>query len=114
MVQLRAIFADTTNSCILRVMVRSEPTSAFFTYCWVIVEPPPADSLPNTLSRAARSEPGDGEAGVGVEVPVLRGEHRVADVLGDLVECRRRCGCPRGGTTLLITVVPSEATMVAT
>ena len=57
MLELRAIFADTTNSCILRVMVRSLPTSAFFTYCWVMVEPPPADSLPNTLSRAARRNP---------------------------------------------------------
>lgn len=53
----RAIFEEMTSSFILRVRVRSAPTSTFLTYCWVIVEPPPALSLPMTLSRAARTNP---------------------------------------------------------
>ena len=53
----RAIFEEMTSSRILRVRVRSDPTSAFFTYCCVIVDPPPALSRPRTLSRAARANP---------------------------------------------------------
>ena len=110
---LRAIFDEITSSRILRVSERSDPTSAFFTYCWVMVEPPPALSLPSTLSRAARAKPRDRESGVGVEVAVLGREHRVAHVLRDLVDrdlgavaLRRHDGA--------ITVVPSAARIVAT
>ncbi len=35
---------------------RSEPTSAFLTYCWVIVEPP-CRSPPNRLFLMARAKP---------------------------------------------------------
>ncbi|SLH99524.1 Uncharacterised protein [Mycobacteroides abscessus subsp. abscessus] len=57
MLHCLAIFAEITSSRIFLVSERSSPTSAFFTYCWVIVEPPPALSLPRTLSRAARAKP---------------------------------------------------------
>ncbi len=53
----RAIFEEMTSSFILRVTDRSEPTSVFLTYCWVMVDPPPALSRPSTLSRAARAKP---------------------------------------------------------
>ncbi len=53
----RAIFDEMTSSFILRLTDRSDPTRVFFTYCWVIVEPPPALSRPSTLSRAARAKP---------------------------------------------------------
>ena len=53
----RAIFDEMTSSFIFRVSERSEPTIVFLTYCCVMVEPPPALSLPRTLSRAARANP---------------------------------------------------------
>ena len=33
------------------------PTSAFFTYCWVMVEPPPAVVSPVIWPSAARAKP---------------------------------------------------------
>ena len=53
----RAIFAETTSSFALRVRLDSLPTTAFFTYCCVIVDPPPAPSRPRIWPTAARAYP---------------------------------------------------------
>ena len=54
------IFVEMTSSLALRTSpptpARSEPTSAFLTYCWVIVEPPWV-SPPKMLFLAARAKP---------------------------------------------------------
>ena len=55
-----------------------------FTYCWVIVEPPPTPPVSLVPQRAA--DAGQVEAGVGVERAVLGRQHGLPDVLGHLVE----------------------------
>ena len=72
---LLEILTEMTSSLDLRHSETcSSPTNAFLTYCWVIVEPPP--SPPKMLFLNARAKP-TGEARVGVEAAVLRGQHRV-------------------------------------
>ncbi|CFE37581.1 Uncharacterised protein [Mycobacterium tuberculosis] len=54
------IFVAMTNSFALRIRPLhpccAEPTSAFLTYCWVIVDPP-CRSPPNRLFLTARAKP---------------------------------------------------------
>jgi hypothetical protein len=52
----RSSLIVTNSSRNFRLNVRSPPVKTFFTYCWVIVEPP-CRSPPRTLFQAARVMP---------------------------------------------------------
>ena len=78
-----------TTSLALRISPpipeRASPTSAFFTYCWVIVDPP-CRSPPNRLFFMARMKPVNENPGLRVEVAVLGGHHRVTQLHRYLVD----------------------------
>ena len=67
-------------------MVRSLLRNRFLASCWVIEEPPWTTPPAFALVRTARNVPGDVDAEMLVEAPVLGGEHRLDQVIGQLVE----------------------------
>ena len=80
----------------------------FFTYCWVIVDPPPALALPVTCPQAARKKPD-------TEKPLLSQKSRssAASTAFDTYSGRSskdtNVRLPSGGTKRASSVVPSEA-----
>ena len=57
MLSLRSSFTEITASLSFRQMDRSRPTYVFFTYCWVMVEPPCTALRLRMSAHVARASP---------------------------------------------------------